>query len=118
MPGPSQISPPSAIFSGAPYREGEYDPTRGRAEDDLTAWQGLAQSKNAISLRVQQYVLSRTSLEDYQAWGRALELPELQEIQRIRFEARIDFIREFMSEEQLRQMQRNRPTGTSLSVGG
>ena len=46
---------------------------------------------------------------------RALALPELQEIQRIRFEARIDFIREFMSEEQLRQMQRNRPTGTSVS---
>ena len=43
----------------------------------------------------------------------ALRLPELQEIQRIRFEARIDFIREFMSEEQLRQMQRNRPTGKS-----
>jgi len=37
----------------------------------------------------------------------ALRLPEIQEIQRIRFEARIDFIREFMSEEQLRRMQRN-----------
>ena len=36
----------------------------------------------------------------------ALQLPELQEIQRIRFEARIDFIREYMTEEQLRQMQR------------
>ena len=34
----------------------------------------------------------------------ALRLPELQEIQRIRFEARIDFIREFMSEEQLRRL--------------
>ncbi len=43
----------------------------------------------------------------------ALRLPELQEIQRIRFEARIDFIREFMSEEQLRQMQRGRPSGKS-----
>jgi len=39
----------------------------------------------------------------------ALALPELQEIQRIRFEARIDFIRDFMSEEQLRQLQRARP---------
>lgn len=38
---------------------------------------------------------------------RALSLPELQEIQRIRFEARIAFIREFMSEEQLKQMQRS-----------
>ena len=43
----------------------------------------------------------------------ALNLPELQEIQRIRFEARIDFIREFMSEEQLQQLQRSRPVGVS-----
>ena len=34
----------------------------------------------------------------------ALAMPELQEIQRIRFEARIDFIREFMTEEQLTQL--------------
>jgi hypothetical protein len=38
----------------------------------------------------------------------ALALPELQEIQRIRFLARIDFIREFMTEEQLEQLQRDR----------
>ena len=43
----------------------------------------------------------------------ALRLPELQEIQRIRFEARIDFIREFMTEEQLRRMQ---PTATVRQV--
>ncbi len=42
---------------------------------------------------------------------RALTLPELQEIQRIRFEARIDFIREFMTEEQLKQLQRSQPVG-------
>lgn len=39
---------------------------------------------------------------------RALKVPELQEIQRIRFEARIDFIREYMSEEQLRRLQNTR----------
>ncbi len=39
---------------------------------------------------------------------RALALPELQDIQRARFEARIDFIREYMTEEQLRQVQRSR----------
>ncbi len=44
---------------------------------------------------------------------RALALPELQEIQRIRFEARIDFIREYMSEEQLKQLQRSQPVGVS-----
>jgi predicted Zn-dependent protease len=38
----------------------------------------------------------------------ALAVPDLQEIQRIRYEARIDFIQEFMSEEQLQQMRRNR----------
>jgi len=41
----------------------------------------------------------------------ALKVPELEEIQRIRFEARIDFIREFMTEEQLAQMSRSRSTG-------
>ncbi len=41
----------------------------------------------------------------------ALRVPELEEIQRIRFEARIDFIREFMSEEQLAQLSRSRSIG-------
>ncbi len=49
---------------------------------------------------------------------RALALPELQEIQRIRFEARIDFIREFMTEEQLRQLQRSQPVETSAQSRG
>ena len=43
----------------------------------------------------------------------ALALPELQEIQRIRFEARIDFIREYMTEEQLRQLQRASPVSVT-----
>ena len=43
----------------------------------------------------------------------ALRLPELNEIQRIRFEARINLIREFMTEEQLKRMQRNEPVGVS-----
>ena len=37
----------------------------------------------------------------------ALRVPDLDEIQRIRFEARIDFIREFMTEEQLQRLQRS-----------
>jgi predicted Zn-dependent protease len=45
----------------------------------------------------------------------ALRLPELQEIQRIRFEARIDFIREYMSEEQLRRLHRDRSSGKLAS---
>jgi predicted Zn-dependent protease len=43
----------------------------------------------------------------------ALRLPELQDIQRARFEARIDFIREFMSEEQLKRMRSTRPPGVT-----
>ncbi len=47
---------------------------------------------------------------------RALNLPNLEEIQRIRYEARIDFIQEYMSEEQLQQMQRNKPRGPVAGV--
>ncbi|MDH3748880.1 MAG: M48 family metalloprotease [Gammaproteobacteria bacterium] len=49
---------------------------------------------------------------------RALTLPDLQEIQRIRFEARIDFIRDYMTEEQLKQMQRSRPDRSSVADAG
>ena len=41
----------------------------------------------------------------------ALQVPDLDEIQRIRFEARIDFVRESMTEEQLQRLQRARVTG-------
>ncbi|MGI9204080.1 MAG: beta-barrel assembly-enhancing protease [Woeseiaceae bacterium] len=41
----------------------------------------------------------------------ALRVTDLDEIQRIRFEARIDFVRDFMSEEQLQQLQRGRGIG-------
>ena len=42
---------------------------------------------------------------------RALALPDLQDIQRARFEARIDFIEGFMSPEQLQQMRRAQGAG-------
>lgn len=41
----------------------------------------------------------------------ALQVPDLEEIQRIRFEARIDFIRDFMTEEQLMQLSRSGSIG-------
>jgi predicted Zn-dependent protease len=41
----------------------------------------------------------------------ALQVPELNEIQRIRFEARIDFIQEFMTEEQLQRLRRSGAPG-------
>jgi predicted Zn-dependent protease len=49
---------------------------------------------------------------------RALNSPDIQEIQRIRFEARIDFIREYMSEEQLQQLQRSRAAKRTPSLTG
>lgn len=47
----------------------------------------------------------------------ALAMPELQEIQRIRFEARIDFVREFMSEEQIQRMERSRSVAQASRPG-
>ncbi|MGM0575767.1 MAG: penicillin-binding protein 1A [Myxococcota bacterium] len=67
--------PPSALFSGAPFREGDYNPTGKRTKDDMLVWDALAKSENSVSLRVLQYVLHHTSRDDYQAWGRALGLP-------------------------------------------
>ena len=46
----------------------------------------------------------------------ALGLPELQEIQRARFEARIDFIQEFMTPEQLQQVRQMRRTPAPIDV--
>ncbi|MDZ7643848.1 MAG: M48 family metalloprotease [Woeseiaceae bacterium] len=48
----------------------------------------------------------------------ALAQPDLQEIQRIRFEARIDRVQEYMSEEQLQQMRRTAPRGSSAGFFG
>lgn len=70
------------------------------------------------------YYLSEYSLMTGDLMGgidmlqRALSLPQLQEIQRIRFEARIDFIRDFMTEEQLKQLQRSRPNGVTARLTG
>lgn len=66
--------PPSALFSGAPFREGEYNPTGARSKDDMLVFDALVKSENSVSLRVLQYVLNHTSLEDYREWGRRLGL--------------------------------------------
>ena len=49
---------------------------------------------------------------------RALALPDLQEIQRARYEARIDFIQEFMTPEQLQQMRRPQGPGPLIPAKG
>ena len=72
----------------------------------LIARAANAAGKNAESL----YYLSEYRLMIGDLSGgigylkQALGLQNLQEIQRIRFEARIDFIRDFMTEEQLKRM--------------
>ncbi|MFT7579524.1 MAG: penicillin-binding protein 1A, partial [Myxococcota bacterium] len=65
---------PSQLFSGAPFRDGKYNPTGVKGKDDKLVWDALAESVNSVSLRVQNYVLSHTTLKDYRAWGRALQL--------------------------------------------
>ena len=66
--------PPSTLFSGAPFNLDGYNPTGDKAVPDMTLWDALTKSENSVSLRVLQYVLSHTSLEDYQEWGRKLGL--------------------------------------------
>ncbi|TNF28036.1 MAG: hypothetical protein EP329_18565 [Deltaproteobacteria bacterium] len=66
--------PPGALFSGAPFRDGKYNPTGARSKDDMLVWDALAKSENSVSLRVLQYVLNHTTREDYQDWGRRLGL--------------------------------------------
>jgi len=66
------------------------------AGDDAEAYYYMAE----YSFMVGDLVRGVTFLQQ------ALELPQLQEIQRARFEARIDFIEGFMTPEQLQQMRR------------
>lgn len=66
--------PPSALFSGAPFREGKYNPTGKRTKDDMLVWDALVRSENSVSLRVLQYVLGHTSLATYRGWGERLGL--------------------------------------------
>jgi len=66
---------PSTLVSGAPFREGNYNPTGARTHEDKIAWVGLAESENAVSLRVFQHVLERAELATWRQWGEALGLP-------------------------------------------
>jgi penicillin-binding protein 1A len=65
---------PSQVFSGTPYREGDYNPAGARGREDMTVWRGLAKSRNNISLRIMRFVLDRVPLDAMQAWGAALGL--------------------------------------------
>ncbi|MDP6944986.1 MAG: transglycosylase domain-containing protein, partial [Myxococcota bacterium] len=67
---------PSSLFSGAPFREGKYNPTGTRTKGDMLVFNALARSENSVSLRVLRWVLNRARPDDYQAWGRQLGLSQ------------------------------------------
>ena len=66
--------PPSTMVSGAPFRTGKYNPTGDKSDDDLPLWEALTHSQKSASLRVLELVRRKTSLEEYQDWGKQLGL--------------------------------------------
>ena len=66
--------PPSRVFSGAPFVDGNYD-TGPSAKPDRMLWDALAKSENNVSLRALQHLLRHASVAEYEAWGAALGLP-------------------------------------------
>lgn len=64
--------PPSAVLSGAPFREGAWIPETGREAADLTLWEALTRSENAVSLRVFRAVLDRVGVEGLNDWAQRL----------------------------------------------
>ncbi len=63
---------PSAVLSGAPFREGDWTPETGHDAEDLTLWEALTRSENAVSLRVFRAVLDRVGVEGLNDWARRL----------------------------------------------
>jgi penicillin-binding protein 1A len=60
---------PSAVLSGAPFREGDWTPETGKSAEDLTLWEALTRSENAVSLRVFRTVLDRVGVEGLNDWA-------------------------------------------------
>ena len=65
---------PSTLLSGAPFREGDYAPTKREGKDDLIAWDALAESENNVSLRVMNYVQKNAGPDGIRRWFRLLGL--------------------------------------------
>jgi penicillin-binding protein 1A len=64
--------PPSAVLSGAPFREGNWTPETGKDAEDLTLWEALTRSENAISLRVFRTVIDRVGAAGLSEWAKRL----------------------------------------------
>ena len=58
----------------SPVRTGKYNPTGDKSDDDLPLWEALTHSQKSASLRVLELVRRKTSLEEYQDWGKQLGL--------------------------------------------
>jgi penicillin-binding protein 1A len=66
--------PPSTVLSGAPFKEGTWNPTGTRSTEDMTLYMGLTRSENRISLRAYKLVLDNDSVDGINGWATRLGL--------------------------------------------
>lgn len=65
---------PSSMLSGAPFRQGDWTPTGDKSVDDMTLWQALTMSENAVSLRLFRMVMERIGVDGLNDWVERLGL--------------------------------------------
>ena len=66
--------PPSTVLSGAPFKDGSWNPTGTKASEDMTLFLGLTRSENRISLRAYRLVLDSDSVDGMNEWATRLGL--------------------------------------------
>lgn len=66
--------PPSTVLSGAPFREGNWNPVGSSSTEDMTLYMGLTKSENRISLRAYKLVLDIDKVGGLNEWGKRLGL--------------------------------------------
>ncbi|MBP7381658.1 transglycosylase domain-containing protein [Myxococcota bacterium] len=68
--------PPSTVLSGAPFRQGNWNPVGTSGTEDMTLYMGLTKSENRISIRAYRMVLDTDRLEGLNEWGSRLGLKD------------------------------------------
>ena len=68
--------PPSTVLSGAPFRQGNWNPVGTGGTEDMTLYMGLTKSENRISIRAYRMVLDTDRLEGLNDWGSRLGLKD------------------------------------------
>ncbi len=68
--------PPSTVLSGAPFRDGNWNPVGAKSTDDMTLYMGLTKSENRISLRAYRLVLDIDKVDGLNEWGKRLGLKD------------------------------------------